>query len=104
MYNLESIAVQLGFGLDDVKTIVRVLVQEADTSMQKIKEMFKHHAWEQIALEAHSIKGSAGNMHLNELMELSKTLETAAQQQDTQQVESLINSINASLQQLHQQL
>jgi len=104
MYNLENIAKQLGFGLNDVKTIVGVLLQEADTSILKIDEMFTRHAWEQIALEAHSIKGSAGNMQLTELMELSKALETAAHEKESQQVELLITKIKSSLRHLHQQL
>ena len=104
MYDLEVIAKQLGFGLDDVKTIIRVLLEEADKSILKIDEMFKHQAWEQIATEVHSIKGSAGNMQLIALSELSETLEQAAQMHDTQQVEMLINNIKSTLQQLHQQL
>jgi len=104
MSTIETIAAQLGFALNDVKTIIHVLLQEADISVLKIEEMFKRHAWEQIALEAHSIKGSASNMQLSELTELSTALEIVAEQQDPQQVEMLINNIKSSLQQLHQQL
>ena len=104
MYDLEAIAKQLGFGLNDVKTIVGVLLEEAESSILKIDEMFKHKAWEQIGLEAHSIKGSAGNMQLTTLSELGEGLEKAAQAQDAQQVEMLIHGIKATLQKLKQQL
>jgi len=104
MYDLEAIAKQLGFGLDDVKTIIGVLLQEAEASIQKIDEMFRHKAWEQIGVEAHSIKGSAGNMQLTTLSQLSMALEQAARAEDAQQVEMLINNIKSTLQQLKQQL
>jgi HPt (histidine-containing phosphotransfer) domain-containing protein len=104
MYDLETIAKQLGFGVDDVKAIVSVLLQEAEASMQKVEEMFKREAWEQIAVEVHSIKGSAGNMQLTTLSDLSIALETAAQAEDPQQTEVLIHELKSALQQLQQQL
>jgi len=104
MYNLENIATQLGFGINDVKAIITVLVEEAEISLNKIKEMFKRDAWEQIGIEAHSIKGSAGNMQLTHLSELSAALEIAAKAQEKQKVEALINAVQDTLKQLHQAL
>jgi len=104
MYNLEAIAASLGFEPKDVQMIVSVLLEDAEVSIEKISQMYEKEAWPQIGVEAHAIKGSAANMKLHELSQLSKALEEAAQQKDVKQVSMLIKKIQQELVSLRQAL
>ena len=104
MYDLEAIANELGFGLDDVKLIVSVFANDTVDALTKIEAMYEDKAWGEIKNEAHAIKGSAGNMKLTPLYTLGKSLEDAALAGDEQLVSTLLDEIRTSVAQLQQEL
>ena len=104
MYDLKAIASELGFGIDDVKTIVNVFANDTVDAITKIETMCEDKEWGQIKNEAHAIKGSAGNMKLTPLYTLGKSLEDAALAGDEQLVSTLLEQLKTSVAQLQQEL
>lgn len=104
MYDLEAIASELGFGIDDVKTIVSVFANDTVDAIENIETMCQNKAWSEIKDEAHAIKGSAGNMKLTPLYTLGKSLEDAALASDESLVLTLLDELRTSVTQLQQEL
>jgi HPt (histidine-containing phosphotransfer) domain-containing protein len=104
MYDFEAIASELGFRPDDVKTVLRVFVEDATDTTKQLEIMCMHKAWKQIANEAHAIKGGAGNMKLSALYKLCRSLEEAANAGNEQLVLELLSDLNRCIAGLQQQL
>ncbi len=104
MYNLEEIAKTLGFALDDVRIIVTVLIEDAQSSIEQIEQMYTRQAWALISSEAHGIKGSAANMKLTDLSNQALALEEAAKKQDNVETKLYIEAIKSSISKIKESL
>lgn len=98
--NLHEIAEKLDFNLEDVETVVEAFLGGAKTSLKEMKSALNTHDYTLLSRAAHTIKGSAANIFLEEIVSLSKEIEKAAKEENettlTQKIEileSLIQSI-----------
>ncbi len=78
MINLEKVAQQLGFELQEVQMLLEMFQETATQSMQTLESAIEAKDFEIIKQEAHSIKGSAANLMLDDIFNISKELEDSA--------------------------
>ncbi len=78
MINLEKIARQLGFEMQEVQMLLEMFLETASLSMQSLEDAINAKDFESIKQEAHSLKGSAANLMLDDIFNISKELEDAA--------------------------
>lgn len=74
--DLQKLADDLDFDLEDVEMLIEVFVETATESLTVLKTAIENDDYEQIFNTAHSIKGSAANLTLSNISEVAKKLET----------------------------
>lgn len=74
--DLQKLADDLDFDLEDVEMLIEVFVETATESLKVLKTAIANDDYEQIFNTAHSIKGSAANLTLSNISEVAKKLET----------------------------
>lgn len=74
----DKLAAQLGFKRSDVDMLIAIFRKNAEVSISEMYTMIKQNNIQGIADAAHAIKGSAGNLKLDEIFELSKSIEIMA--------------------------
>jgi HPt (histidine-containing phosphotransfer) domain-containing protein len=101
-YNLDiqKIADSLEFDLEDVQMLIEVFLESTNEILIRLKTAIENEDFESIHQEAHSIKGSAANLTLNDIAELAKEIELSARnsvsinyQEKYQKLEQLITNI-----------
>ncbi len=78
MINIEKMAEQLEFDVEDVHDLLEMFVYSAISSLEEIKKSFNEQDITGIRNGAHAIKGSAGNLLLNEIYLVAQRLEKSA--------------------------
>ena len=78
MINIENLAHQLEFEIEDVHALLDMFIESAQTSLEDIKKSFTNQNITGIRDGAHAIKGSAGNLLLNEICLVAQRLERSA--------------------------
>ncbi len=78
LVNRDLIAEQLGFKRSDVDMLLAMFSKNAASSMQEMNAMIDDNNMQGIADAAHAIKGSAGNLKLDDIFNLAKTIELDA--------------------------
>ncbi len=78
MLNVEALAQEMGFEVEDVMMLVTMFVESAQTSLEAIFEAIPTGDLNTLAQEAHSIKGSAANLQLEAISKLALIIESAA--------------------------
>jgi len=76
----EAIAAAIGLKSKHIPRLVASFVEESTMIMGKLEEAIAARHYDEIAEYAHSLKGSSGNLRLNELYELAKSMELAAKE------------------------
>ena len=76
--DLQTIADELDFDLEDVQMLVEVFLSEANKSLESLKKAIDANNLEDIFRYAHSIKGSASNLTLQEISNTAKEMEDSA--------------------------
>ena len=71
----DKLAAQLGFKRSDIDILIKIFKKNAGTLIEEMGIMIKQNNMQGIADVAHAIKGSAGNLKLDEIFELSKSIE-----------------------------
>ena len=66
--------------------IVQSFYEEAKGRLAVIKASVESNNFEEIAMSAHAIKGSAGNLRLTQIQEVAKALELAAKANNSSDV------------------
>ena len=79
-YNLDrdGLAAKLGFKRSDIDMLINIFKKNANVSLEEMNRMIKQNNIQGIADAAHAIKGSAGNLKMDKIFELSKNIEIMA--------------------------
>ena len=80
--DLQKIADELEFDIEDVEMLMGVFVESARESLETLKVAIEHNDEEKILNAAHAIKGSAANLTLVDIASLAKTLETKVREKE----------------------
>lgn len=81
--DLQKIADELDFDLEDVEMLIEVFLQSAKENMAKLKNAIDSNELEDIFHTAHTIKGSAANLMLNDISNVAKFIEHNARESKT---------------------
>ena len=81
--DLQTIADELDFDLEDVEMLVEVFLSEAKKNLVNLKKAIDTNNLEDIFRYAHSIKGSASNLTLQEISNIAKEMEDNARKNAT---------------------
>lgn len=73
--DLQNIADQLGFDVEDVKMIMDSFYDNAKISLQEMKIAIEANNFENIQNTSHAIKGSALNLLLNNIAKIAQNIE-----------------------------
>lgn len=76
--DVASIASVLGIPEKHIPLLVNAFLEETGTIFDDLFAAIEANDFEKMALNAHSIKGSAANLRLNDISELAKSMEFAA--------------------------
>lgn len=79
--DLEKIAKELEFDLEDVEMLLEVFLESVQESLISLKNAIESKDFEAIFKAAHSIKGSAANLLLKDISELAKEIELAGRKE-----------------------
>ncbi|MDC0933886.1 Hpt domain-containing protein [Arcobacteraceae bacterium] len=91
--NLQKIADELEFDLEDVEMLIEVFLESALESLLALDAAIKERNFVIIFESAHAIKGSSANLTLIEISDTAKTIETAARESKEIDYESLYNKL-----------
>lgn len=78
--NLRSIADELQMEEPEIRELMELFITTTLRDMDKIREAVKKNDFENATATAHSIKGAAANMKLDEISSLAKQVETDARE------------------------
>jgi len=91
--DLQKIADELDFDLEDVEMLLEVFIESTDESLAQLKESVKTNNYEDMFNAAHAIKGSAANLTLNDISDLAKTIEINAKESNVFDYENLLEEL-----------
>ena len=74
--DLQKIADELDFDLDDVEMLMDIFLEGAQESLEKLETAIDTNDLEQIFQSAHAIKGSSANLTLMDISDLAKVIES----------------------------
>ena len=100
MINLEALAEDLGFDIEDVSTLVELFIESAQVSLANIEDALDGGHFDIIKNEAHAIKGSAANLLLSDIQDMARSLEEAAQDQQKMQCLTLYSNIESKVEKI----
>jgi len=98
--DLQKIADELEFDLEDVEMLIEVFIDSAEESLETLSEAIENNDYDNIFKSAHAIKGSAANLTLFEISELAKTLESEARESNGFDYKSTFNQLNLLIENL----
>ena len=100
--DLQKIADELDFDLEDIEMLMEVFLESAEESLQTLKGAIDSNDLETIYSSAHAIKGSSANLTLNEISVIAKDIESNAREKNSfdyleyyNRLERLIHSLKA---------
>jgi len=76
--NYKKMAESIGLSSKHIPILIMSFVDETNSVMDDFKEAIDSNNYEKIKINAHSIKGSAGNLRFNEIYEMAKEMEISA--------------------------
>lgn len=74
----EKMAASIGLDQKYIPRIIDSFVKETNSALKEITEFLANMDYDNIALAAHSIKGSAGNLSFTEIEDMAREMEFAA--------------------------
>ncbi|MEA3290463.1 MAG: Hpt domain-containing protein [Campylobacterota bacterium] len=80
--DLQQIADNLDFDLEDVEMLMEVFLEGAQESLAALKEAVDNNDMDGIYKSAHSLKGSSANLMLTDISEIAKDMELNAREQN----------------------
>ena len=78
----EEMSKAMGLKLKFMPMLIESFLEESGTILKTLESAIASKDYTSIALQAHSIKGSAGNLRLNEIYEMTKEMELSAKECD----------------------
>ena len=94
---MQDIADILEFDLEDVEMLVDMFLTDANVSLENIEHIIDSNDFEQIKNIAHSIKGSASNLMLEEIREVALEIEDLAKSQTSANYNALFQKLQLEL-------
>jgi len=82
--DFEELASKVGVGSKHIPLLLGSFVSESLEGLETLQEAISKKDYEVIATVAHSIKGSASNLHIQKLAEQAKELELMAKEKNTE--------------------
>jgi HPt (histidine-containing phosphotransfer) domain-containing protein len=79
--NHEEMAVSIGLKLKHIPMLIASFIEESKQILDLLEESISTKNYEKIRSNAHSIKGSAGNLKFTEIYEMAEEMEFAASAQ-----------------------
>jgi len=80
--NAELLATKIGLKPKHIPMLVGSFIDESHKILEALRVAIESMDFDAIAMQAHSIKGSSGNLKFDELYEISKSMELAAKDKD----------------------
>ena len=77
MIDKKELAKELRFDVEDVEILLSAFIESSQESLQNIKESIKSSDLKTVQVEAHAIKGSAGNLRLVGIQKMAYIIEEA---------------------------
>ena len=74
----QALSDKFGFDDDDLVMLFSVFCESARTNLEKLHTAIQTIDYPTIYISSHNIKGSAGNMLLDEVYEIARIIETAS--------------------------
>ena len=74
----QALSDKFGFDDDDLEMLFGVFLESAKTNLERMYTAIQNNDYPTIYISSHNIKGSAGNMLLTEVYEISKIVEEAS--------------------------
>lgn len=81
--NYEDMAASIGLKSKHIPMLIASFVEESTSILNALQDSINTKNYEKIKSNAHSIKGSAGNLKFNEVYEMAKEMEHSAAQQNS---------------------
>jgi len=98
--DLQKIADELDFDLEDVEMLLEVFLEGAEESLVELKNGVQTNNLENIFTSAHSIKGSASNLLLNDISDIAKEMENAARDNNDINYQEKYDELNLLIQEI----
>lgn len=80
--SIASMAADIGLKPKHIPMLVESYLEESEEILTRLEEAIRVKDYESINHNAHSIKGSSGNLHFNEIYEMAKSMELAGKNSD----------------------
>ena len=94
----EAMAGAIGLKAKHIPMLIGSFTGEAEGIMTNLKTAIDASDFKEIQMQAHSIKGSAGNLKFNEVYEMAKEMELAATEPNTTfDYNAYYNAINEAI-------
>jgi HPt (histidine-containing phosphotransfer) domain-containing protein len=100
MIDIENLANELDFDIEDVYVLVELFVENAQISLANIEDAIETNDTATIANEAHAIKGSAANLMLVDIQDIAREMENAAKENRRINFFSLFSQIEEKIDKL----
>ncbi len=82
---------------DEFREIVELFITSTQTDLNRLQSALSKGSVKEVAIAAHSIKGSAGMIGLMEIYEVAKRVETKAHEESVEGAEAAIQEIGKEL-------
>lgn len=76
--NKQALMNKLGFDEEDLIMLFEVFIKSSKDNIEKLRVAIESNDYNTIYICAHSLKGSSGNMMLDEVYDITKELESAS--------------------------
>ena len=80
--DLQKIADELDFDLEDIEMLFEVFLESAQESMKQLEKAINENDLSSIFASSHAIKGSAANITLEEISNIAKDIESNAREEN----------------------
>ncbi len=97
MLDLELLAEKLEFSLEDVQMLLNMFIENANKSMLTLNDALKQNNFKEIRNSSHAIKGSASNLMLEEITQISTYMEEFAKNELDANYKSLFTDLSSEL-------
>jgi len=100
MLDLNKLATDLGFEVEDIHILLEMFIENANQSLEHIEGALQTGDLQTLSLEAHSIKGSAANLQLEEITQSAHIIEESAKQNLECDYQKIASQLKEQLQEL----
>jgi len=97
MKELNRLSEKLGFDEDDVLMLLELFLESSQVSLAQIEDAIEQNDFQKVYTESHSIKGSAANLMLADIVEISKELEVASKKEQKMKILSFYKKLEDAI-------